>query len=205
MVSLMPSIPTINPPSSTFTRVRGRKYDVQELLQVPVEKLSKDEIRKELKYLQDTMDYRGSRDVKNLQVGRALLTEARRVSALPPDQRAQAAPTIIAGLNTANQRLPEGYTVVRRVGEVPGVPDLASDNPQDTRAANRPSLVTPWTDWDGSVRRGNQLPSNTTEDAALVRLLKKRIGDWLEKDRPQRQREGEQGAISSSNHCVLFS
>lgn len=177
----MPSIPISNLAPATFTRIRGRRYDVQELLQVPVEKLSKDEIRKELKYLHDTMDYRGSRDVKNLQVGRALLTEARRVSALPLDQRAQATPIIIAGLNTANQRLPEGYTIVKRVGEVPRVPDLASDNPQDTRAANRPALVAPWTEWDGSVRRGQQLPSSTKEDAVMVRALKKKIGDWLEK------------------------
>ena len=114
MVSFMPAIPTSTPPN-TFTRTRGRKYDIQELLQVLIEKLTRDEIRKELRTWIHP-DYRGSRDVKNLQVGRALLTEARMVSALPPDQRARAAPTIIAGLNTANcnQRLLEGYTVVKR-------------------------------------------------------------------------------------------
>lgn len=190
----MPPTPTTNP-IVAFTRVRGRKYDVQELSQVDVDKLTKDEICAELKFLQETSDYTGSRDVKSLAVGRALLTEVRRISSLPPDQRPQAAATIIAGLNTANQRLPEGYTVVRRVGEVPRVPDLAADNPRDTRAASRPELVAPWTEWDGSVTRGNQLSSNTREDAALVRVLKKRIGDYLVKDRPHRQREGEQGAI----------
>lgn len=83
----------------------------------PVEYLRKAEIVAKLKYLKDSLDYKGSRDVRNLEVGRALLTEARRITSLPADQRPQAAPIIIAGLNTANQRPPEGYTVVRRVGE----------------------------------------------------------------------------------------
>lgn len=81
-----------------------------------MDKLTKGEIVAELKYLHDNQDYRGSRDVRNLAVGRALLAEARRITSLPLDQRPQAAEPIIAGLNTANQRLPKGYTVARRVG-----------------------------------------------------------------------------------------
>ncbi len=64
----------------------------------------------------------------------------------------------MAGLNTANQRLPEGYTAVRRVGEVPRVPDLAADNPEDFTAAKRPDLVALW---DGNVTRGSALPTIT--------------------------------------------
>ena len=43
----------------------------------------------------------------------------------------------------------------------------------------------------------------TREDNALVRALKKKIGGWLEQDRPQRQREGEAGTIRSSNAAYV--
>ena len=79
MVSLMPVIPN-TPPTNVapvaFVRQRGQRYSVQDLEQVPVEKLTKGEIVAELRYLHDNLDYRGSRDVRNLAVGRALLTEA---------------------------------------------------------------------------------------------------------------------------------
>lgn len=63
----------------------------------------------------------------------------------------------MAGLHTAIQRLPEDYTAVRRVGEVPRVPDLAADNPEDFTAAKRPDLVALW---DNNVTRGSALPTD---------------------------------------------
>jgi len=205
MASLMPSIPALSTsaPTVMFKRQKGRKYTVQELLNVPIMQLQKEELGDQLRYLKDEKGYNGSINVTSKPAGRALLIEARRITALPEDQRPQAAATIIAGLNTAKQILPEGYTVVRRVGEVPRVPDLTADNPRDTRAANRPDLVSPWTSWDGNITPGSALPSKTSEEKALVRQLKKRIGSWLEADRPSTQRLGEAGVVRSSSNAYV--
>ena len=53
------------------------------------------------------------------------------------------------------------------------------------------------------MTRGSALPTATREDNALVRALNKKIGGWLEQDRPQRQREGEAGTIRSSNAAYV--
>ena len=192
MVSLMPSIPL---PSTSalpapLVRQRRQRYTLQELL-FPVDQLSGPEIRAQLNYLKDEKDYRGPRTFTRVAEGRTLLAEARTVSALPLDQRPQAAPANVVGTNTSRQILPEGSTVVRRPGEVPRLPDLEADRPSDTRAAQRPDLVALWTEWDANNPKGEALPSHTAEEKAVVRQLKKQIAKRLKDDRPTRQQASD--------------
>ncbi len=81
----------------------------------------------------------------------------------------QAAPANVVGTNASRQILPEGATVVRRPGEVPRIPDLDADRPSDSRAAQRPELVAPWTQWDESLPKGEALPNSTPEEKAKVK------------------------------------
>ena len=107
------------------------------------------------------------------------------------------------GTNTSRQILPEGATVVRRSGEVPRIPDLDADRPSDTRAAQRPDLIAPWTEWDDNYRKGEPLPNITPEDKAKVKQLKKQIGKWLEDDRPTRPQAYQIGAIRSTSEAYV--
>ncbi len=206
MVSLMPEIPL--PSSSVAPTVvyeRRRKYTGQELATFKFDPalLTVPEIRLELNFYKDNNDYRGPRTVKKKEDGTRLLTLARSVVALPLDQRPQAAPANVVGTNTSRQILPEVATVVRRPGEVPHIPDLNADRPSDTRAAQRPDLVAPWTEWDDNNPKGEALPTITPEDKARVRQLKKEIGKWLEDDRPTRQQADQIGAIRSTSEAYV--
>ena len=107
------------------------------------------------------------------------------------------------GTNTSRQILPEGATVVRRPGEVLRIPDLDADRPSDTRAAQRPDLIAPWTEWDDNYRKGEPLPNITPEDKAKVKQLKKQIGKWLEDDRPTRPQAYQIGAIRSTSEAYV--
>ncbi len=135
--------------------------------------------------------------------GVRVLLIARSVAGTPVEERAQAAPATVVGTNTSRQVLPEGATVVRRSGEVPRIPDLDLDRPSDTRAAQRPELVAPWTEWDANNPKGEALPSSTPEEKAVVRQLKKQIGKWLEDDRPTRQQAEQIGAIRSTSAAYV--
>ncbi len=128
---------------------------------------------------------------------------ARSVVALPSNQRAQAAPANVVGTNTSRQILPEGATVVRRPGEVPRIPDLDADRPSDTRAAQRPSLVAPWTEWDDNNPKGEALPTITPADKFRVRQLKREIVKWLGEDMPTRQQAYQIGAIKSTSEAYV--
>ena len=206
MVSLMPEIPlpsTSNDPTINYER--RRKYSAQELATFKFDPtlLTVSEIRSELNYYKDNNDYRGPRTFTNKEQGTSRLILARSVVSLPSHQRAQAAPPNVVGTNTSRQILPEKATVVRRLGEVPRIPDLDADRPSDTRAAQRPSLVAPWTEWDDNNPKGEALPTITPKDKAKVKQLKKQIGKWLEDDRPTRQQAHQIGAIrSTSEACV---
>lgn len=165
--------------------------------------LTVSEIRSELGYYKDHNDYRGPRTAPTQQDGIRVLLLARSVVALPLDQRAQAAPANVVGTNTSRQILPEGATVVRRPGEVPKIPDLDADSPSDTRAAQRPELVAPLTEWDDNNPKGEPLPTSSPEDKARVRQLKKEIGKWLEDDKPTRQQADQIGAIKSTSEAYV--
>ncbi len=174
MVSLMPAIPYPEDVAQTASvRVRMRVYSPEELRQFPVGDLSGPEIRRELAFLKEEKEYRGPRTFTRVGDGRTLLAEARMVSSVPLEQRPTAAPASVVGTNTCRQVLPEGATVVRRPGEIPRILELKADRPGDTRAAQRPELVAPWTEWDANNRKGALLPSNTPEEKAVVRTLKK--------------------------------
>ena len=179
MANLMSEIPL---PSTnvapTINCERKRKYSGQELATFKFDPtlFTVSEIRLELNYYKDNNNYRGPRTFTNKEQGISRLTLARSVVVLPLNQRAQAAPANVVGTNTSRQILPEGATVVRRPGEVLRIPDLDADRPSDTRAAQRPVLVAPWTEWDANNPKGEPLPTITSEDKAKVRQLKKQIG-----------------------------
>ncbi len=199
----MPEIPlpsTSAPPSIVYER--KRKYSGEELATFKFDPtlLTLPEIRLELNYYKDNKDYRGPRTVPNKVDGIRLLTLGRSVVLLSSDQREQAAPATVVGTNTSRQILPEGATVVRRPGEVPRIPDLDADRPSNTRAAQRPDLIAPWTEWDDNNRKGEPLPNITPEDKAKVKQLKKQIGKWLEDDRPTRQQADQIGDGTHQKH-----
>ena len=206
MVSLMPEIPLPSTGAApTINYERKRKYSAQELATFKFDPalLTVSEIRLELNYYKDNNDYRGPRTFTNKEQGTSRLILARSVVALPSNQRAQAAPANAVGTNTSRQILPEGATVVRRPREVPRIPDLDADRPSNTRAAQRPSLVAPWTEWDDNNPKGEALPTITPADKFMVRQLKREIGKWLEEDRPTRHQADQIGAIrSTSEACV---
>ena len=202
MLSLMPIIP-ITTPAATLIRDKRRNYTLEELSQFPTEVLTTKEIRAELNYLKDEKDYRGPRTFTRVADGRALLATPRDVSAVPLDQRPQATPTDVVGLNTTTQVLPEGATVVRRPGEVPRLPDLEADRPSATRAALKPDLVAPWTEWNDNNPKGEALPSRTLDEKALCKQLKKQIAKWLEDDRHTRQQADQIGAIRSTSEAYV--
>lgn len=205
MVSLMPAIPLPSTPGvpTPLARQRRQKYTLQELLLFPVDQLSGPEIRAESNYLKNEKDYRGPRTFQRVHDGRTLLQQARSVANLPLEQRPTAAAALIVGTNTSRQVLPEGATVVRRPGEVPRIPDLDADRPSDTRAAQRPVLVAPWTEWDANNPKGQPLPNVTSEDKIKVRQLKKEIAKWLEDDKPTRQQSDQIGAIRSTSEAYV--
>ena len=86
---------------------------------------------------------------------------------------------------------------------MPRIPDLDADRPSDTRAAQRPDLVAPWTEWDANNPKGEALPTTTLEDKAKVRQLKKKIAKWLEDDKPTRQQSYHIGAIRSTSEAYV--
>ena len=204
MVSLMPEFPLTSTPATPIYD-KKRKYTPSELgtFQFDPALLTIAQIRSELKYYRDEKEYVGPRTVPSKAEGVRVLLIARSVAGVPVEQRAQAAPATVVGTNTSWQVLPEGATVVRRPGEVPRIPELDLDRPSDTRAAQRPDLVAPWTEWDANNPKGEALPSFTPEEKAVVRQLKKQIGKWLEDDRPTRQQADQIGAIRSTSAAYV--
>jgi len=204
MVSLMPEIPLTATPA-TLIYNKKRKYTPLELgtFQFDPALLTIAQIHFELKYYKDEKEYVGPRTVLSMAEGIRVLLIVRSVAGIPLEQRAQAAPATVDGINTSRQVLPEGATVVRRPGEVPRIPDLDLDRPSDTRAAQRPELVAPWMEWDANNLKGEALPSSTPEEKAVVRQLKKQTGKWLEDDKPTRQQADQIGAIKSTSAAYV--
>ncbi len=200
MVSLMPAMPLTSTPATPIYD-KKRRY-TPGTIQFDPAWLAIAQIRRELKYYEDEKEYVGPRTVPNKTKGIRVLLIARSVAGVPPEQRAQAAPANVVGTNTSRQVLPEGATVVRRPAEIPRIPDLDADRPSDTRAAQRPELVEPWTEWDANNPKGEALPSSTPEEKAVVKQLKKKqqIGKWLEDDRPTRQQADQ---MQSGSLCGI--
>ena len=191
MVSLMPQIPLPSTSNAVATPIyeRKRRYTPAEpaTFKFNPASLTLPEIRSESKYYKNNNDYRGPRTVPNKSDGIRLLELARSVVLLPLDQRAQAAPVNVVGTNTSRQILPEGEQLLYDVRGRCHVYLIWMQTYRQTRAAQRPDLVAPWTEWDDNNPKGEALPNITPEDKARVfKINKKSIfllmaveeGDW---------------------------